>query len=229
MNEILILQITAHVLADFFFQRSSWVNEKETKFVSKSHFIHAFIVFLTSYVLSFQFQFILVSFAIATLHLLVDIGKTFFLKRFNKDLFFVDQAIHILAIFLIIRYLTPQNLLTLPFCTEQKYPGIMLGYLLCLKPANLSIRKIFEIYSIKMPPGGLPNAGRLIGNVERMLTLTFMLTGNYEVVGFIIASKSILRFKETDTLTSEYVLVGTLLSFGIAVLTGMLLKLQFQI
>lgn len=105
----------------------------------------------------------------------------------------------------------------------------MLGYLLCLKPANLSIRKIFEIYSIKMPPGGLPNAGRLIGNVERMLTLTFMLTGNYEVVGFIIASKSILRFKETDTLTSEYVLVGTLLSFGIAVLTGMLLKLQFQI
>ena len=29
-----------------------------------------------------------------------------------------------------------------------------------------------------------------------------------------------MRFRETDTVKSEYVLVGTLLSFGIAILVG---------
>jgi len=47
--------------------------------------------------------------------------------------------------------------------------------------------------------------------------------GQYEAVGLIIAAKSILRFKGTQH--SEYVLVGTLLSFGIAVFTGILLNL----
>ena len=43
-------------------------------------------------------------------------------------------------------------------------------------------------------------------------------------MGFIIAAKSLLRFKETDTAKTEYVLVGTLLSFGIATLFGLIVK-----
>jgi len=66
----------------------------------------------------------------------------------------------------------------------------------------------------------LLNAGKLIGNIERVLTLTLVLLNQYEIVGFIIAAKSILRFKDTDTSRTEYVLIGTLLSFGIAILLG---------
>ncbi len=69
------------------------------------------------------------------------------------------------------------------------------------------------------------NAGKLIGNIERILTLTLILFNQYEVVGFIIAAKSILRYKETDTSRTEYVLIGTLLSFGIAILLGIGLKI----
>ena len=51
-----------------------------------------------------------------------------------------------------------------------------------------------------------------------------LLIGQYEAVGFIIAAKSVLRFKDTDTAKTEYVLAGTLLSFGIATLLGLMVK-----
>ena len=68
----------------------------------------------------------------------------------------------------------------------------------------------------------LPNAGKLIGILERILALTFILIGQYQAVGFLIAAKSVLRYKDTDTLKTEYVLIGTMLSFGIAVVLGIL-------
>lgn len=54
--------------------------------------------------------------------------------------------------------------------------------------------------------------------------MVFVLIGQYEAVGFIVAAKSLLRFKETDTAKTEYVLAGTLLSFGIATCCGLLVK-----
>lgn len=62
---------------------------------------------------------------------------------------------------------------------------------------------------------GLPNAGKLIGIVERLLAFALILSGQNSAVGLIIAAKSILRFRNTEH--SEYVLVGSLLSFGIAI------------
>ena len=50
------------------------------------------------------------------------------------------------------------------------------------------------------------------------------MIGQYGAIGFIVAAKSLLRFKETDTAKTEYVLAGTLLSFGIATLCGLGVK-----
>nr|WP_320119540.1 hypothetical protein [uncultured Marinifilum sp.] len=69
----------------------------------------------------------------------------------------------------------------------------------------------------------LPNAGKLIGLMERFLVLALILVNQYSAVGLIIAAKSILRFR--DNKKNEYVLVGTLLSFGIATLLGILISL----
>ena len=104
---------------------------------------------------------------------------------------------------------------------------VFAAYLFCTKPTNITIKEILNTYQIKIPKNGtddIPNAGKLIGNVERLLTLTLILNNQYEAVGFLIAAKSILRFKESDSGKSEYVLVGTLLSFGIAVLVGILVR-----
>lgn len=67
-------------------------------------------------------------------------------------------------------------------------------------------------------PASLTAAGRLIGRLERALILLFILVGQPDGIGFLIAAKSLLRFSEMaqehDRRVSEYVIVGTLASFG---------------
>ena len=102
----------------------------------------------------------------------------------------------------------------------------MLGYLICIKPANIIIRETLiagKIESISDTTTELKNAGKLIGILERILVLTFVIIGKLEVVGFLIAAKSILRYKDTNTIKTEYVLIGTMLSFGIAMMVGLII------
>ena len=70
----------------------------------------------------------------------------------------------------------------------------------------------------------MPNAGKWIGYLERILILTFVLPGNIDCVGFLLAAKSVFRFGELnrskDVKTTEYVLIGTFTSFAIAILLG---------
>src|SRR5690606_34484568 len=72
----------------------------------------------------------------------------------------------------------------------------------------------------------LNNAGKYIGILERLFVFTFVVTGNWEAIGFLLAAKSVFRFgdlKESkDRKLTEYILIGTLLSFGIAFATGMI-------
>ena len=68
------------------------------------------------------------------------------------------------------------------------------------------------------------HAGQLIGILERWLILVFILIGHYEVIGFLIAAKSIIRFGEKDHDKTEYFLAGTLLSIAIAVGCGLMVK-----
>lgn len=65
----------------------------------------------------------------------------------------------------------------------------------------------------------------VIGTLERMLTTVFVLLSYYEV---IIAAKSLPRYRDTDTAKTEYVLVGTLLDFGIALFGGLALHGLFM-
>lgn len=99
--------------------------------------------------------------------------------------------------------------------------------LLCMKPTNILIKLILEKYQVGESEScnDIKNAGALIGNLERLLTIVFVLLGQFEAIGFIVAAKSILRFKDTDTAKTEYVLAGTFLSFGIAILSGLMARI----
>jgi hypothetical protein len=70
--------------------------------------------------------------------------------------------------------------------------------------------------------GGLRDGGRQIGLLERGLIFALILLGQPLGVGFLIAAKSILRFGTAtrDQRTAEYVIIGTLASFGWAILTA---------
>jgi hypothetical protein len=71
----------------------------------------------------------------------------------------------------------------------------------------------------------LQSAGQYIGIFERLLVFVFMITNEWQAVGFLLAAKSVFRFgnlqEAKDRKLTEYILIGTLLSFGIAILTGM--------
>lgn len=113
------------------------------------------------------------------------------------------------------------------FSKSFSIPLFILAVLLCLKPANIFIKLILEKYQVGESEScnNIKNAGALIGNLERLLTIIFVIIGQYEAIGFIVAAKSILRFKDTDTAKTEYVLAGTFLSFGIAIVCGLMAKM----
>ena len=89
-----------------------------------------------------------------------------------------------------------------------------------MKPTNVLIQDVLDKFNLNSTDRNLENAGRMIGSLERILTLILVHLGQYEAIGFIIAAKSILRFKDTATAKTEYVLIGTLLSFGVAIVVG---------
>jgi hypothetical protein len=54
------------------------------------------------------------------------------------------------------------------------------------------------------------------------MILSFILLNQFAAIGFLLAAKSILRFKESEaSKMSEYVLLGTLISFSIAIIIGL--------
>ena len=67
----------------------------------------------------------------------------------------------------------------------------------------------------------LANAGSYIGFLERLFIFVFIVTNHWEGVGFLLAAKSVFRFgdlKEAhDRRLTEYILIGTLISFGLAI------------
>ncbi|MEH7180424.1 DUF3307 domain-containing protein [Neobacillus vireti] len=67
--------------------------------------------------------------------------------------------------------------------------------------------------------------GRLIGYIERLLVLVLTFYSAYPAIGFIVAAKSIARFKQMDDRNwAEYFLLGTLTSMFIGITLGILLR-----
>ena len=228
--KLLILQFTAHILADFMLQGRNWIDHKEKKLFARQHVWHALIIFITAYVLSFYPGFWKGALAIAVLHLGIDMLKSLFKVKKDKNYFFLDQFIHLIIIGLVTALYLEYFEYSLPFEVEVKTIAAISAVVLCLKPSNIIIKNLLDVFHIDAPrekgvrknavdeeeeSKGLPNAGKLIGITERLLAFVLVLSGQYGVVGLIIAAKSILRFRNMKQ--SEYVLVGSLLSFAIAI------------
>ncbi|MBU2880531.1 DUF3307 domain-containing protein [Psychrosphaera sp. B3R10] len=71
---------------------------------------------------------------------------------------------------------------------------------------------------------GLISAGSWIGYIERCLAISFIFMGQFAGIGFLVATKTIFRFgdltKNKDMKLTEYMLLGTLISYAIALFIG---------
>ena len=68
--------------------------------------------------------------------------------------------------------------------------------------------------------------GRIIGILERIVILTAIFSEKHSLIPMLLTAKSIVRFPEVakGKRFAEYYLIGTLTSFILALLTGIIMK-----
>jgi len=103
---------------------------------------------------------------------------------------------------------------------------LLTGLILATRAGGFAVGLLMEPFAPHLGKGdagkSLPGAGRVIGHLERGLIYALVLFGQAQGVGLLIAAKSILRFGavKDDRRLSEYVIIGTLASFGWALIVA---------
>jgi hypothetical protein len=73
------------------------------------------------------------------------------------------------------------------------------------------------------------NHGRLIGNVERLILVLFVANGQYTALAFFFAAKGLIRSKDVERRAwADYLILGSLTSFLVAVVAGLLIQAVFR-
>ncbi len=216
-----------HLIGDFLLQPLKWVIHKEAnKISSKYLYFHTLIHFGLMMLLTWDVTFWKFALIIAISHYLIDLGKLYVNPLFkNKAIpFLIDQVLHIMVLYLCAYY---GNLSEYTLTLIERIDWQLITAIIFLSfPAAIIMNKLLEPMAnqIEFDHKSLPNAGKYIGILERLFVLTFICLGRWEAIGLLITAKSVFRFndlKETNNRKlTEYILIGTLLSFGIAIITG---------
>ncbi|WP_241286057.1 DUF3307 domain-containing protein [Chryseobacterium arthrosphaerae] len=230
---IFIKLILAHLLGDFILQPNSWVADKEHyKLKSKFLYLHVLIHTVLSLAFLWDLQLWWVAVLVGISHFIIDAAKlSFQTVKTKKSWFFIDQLLHILVIAGLSFYYGEFNF---SFLQNQEFLKILMAALFLTTPASVFIKILLSSWT-PAPDGpntiqteSLTSAGKYIGILERLLVFTFIMVNHWEGVGFMVAAKSVFRFSDLaqakQRKLTEYVLIGTLLSFGLAVLTGIIIK-----
>ncbi|NHB69606.1 DUF3307 domain-containing protein [Perlabentimonas gracilis] len=240
---ILIQLLLAHVLTDFVLQTDKWVKKKREYGVKSLHFwFHGLLSGILTYLLLQQWGNWWAPLTIIITHIAIDYWKLRHEKgksKKNKHLvnaFVIDQLLHLLVILLLWLTLINGFGKVFPFIamlfTEKNYLAIVFSAVVLIWPAGIIIGKTTKPFRQQIDMGdSLTKAGLYIGVLERLLVFVFIIIGQYAAIGFLIAAKSILRITKDNNKDSkkktEYVLIGTMLSFTVAILVGLLTKSMF--
>ncbi len=217
MIETATALLFAHVLADFVFQ-SDWINRNKRN--PGVLLVHGAIVALTAFI-ALGFQGLYPVLILAAAHLAIDALKTY--GGFS-DLraFLLDQGAHLITI-AFLAALTPALWHQGAWAAWPALLPLMAlgtGLIITLRVGEFAVGLLMRPYGARVRNNGLRNGGRVIGMLERGLIFLLVMIGQPIGVGFLVAAKSILRFgtANRDQHTAEYVIIGTLTSFGWALL-----------
>jgi hypothetical protein len=224
---LFIKLLLAHLVGDFVLQPNSWVTDKENK-KEKSIYLywHMLLHGILAWAIVSDVAFGIYAALLATLHGFIDLLKLRFQKPKTKRGWFVaDQIVHILIIGGIVLLWNKVNLRN--YEIDNRAWIYVTAVLLLTTPASIIIKNVISIWTpdeSETREADLQNAGKYIGILERLFVFFFIVTGNFASIGFLMAAKSIFRFgdltKSKDRKLTEYVLIGTLMSFGMAIATG---------
>ena len=256
---LLVLLLAGHVLGDFLFQTEWMARQKEEHpgplFLHAAVMLGVHTAVLSPF-LTADIWIGLV--CLAVVHLILDALRSRALGDWGRTLaaFFVDQALHVVAVLVLwgvvgsasgfetVRWLPSTEWVA----WSARWMGVVSGYVFAGGGAERIVRGVLERFEETVKEPGLTEAGgsgaqggrademerkhptgRLIGYLERFLTLTLILGGQWAALGLILAAKSIARFPELkDKPFAEYYLLGTLTSILVAVAIGIPLRLLLQ-
>lgn len=226
--------LLAHILGDFVLQPESWVKDKEkNKIKSQKLYLHIGIhTFLLLFFVQFNVQkYWLGILVIVVSHFIFDALKLQFQQKKTKRTWFVtDQILHVLLLFFATTIYNNFNFSFKEIFTE-KTLLFVIAILMVTSVSAVIIKIIITQWnpeSKKENDDSLAKAGRYIGILERLFVFVFVVTNHWEAIAFLLAAKSVFRFGDLtsskDRKLTEYILIGTLLSFGFAILIGVLYR-----
>ncbi|MDQ8181799.1 DUF3307 domain-containing protein [Pelagicoccus sp. SDUM812005] len=232
--------LAAHLISDFALQTDAMVRTKDRPF---TFLLHVLVTGLCAYLLLGDFSEWRIPLIVLASHGLIDLLKIRLTGRLIDDLpaFLVDQSAHLAVIFAIsaidwsrIGIFEPWWLAHNPVSYLQTLVVIS-GLIANTLAAGHFIAKALPRMLSTNPQqlhqdSGLNGAGRYIGHLERILLLIFVYSGQLSAAGLLIAAKSVLRFQKAheSRRETEYILVGTLLSFTIGIVLAFATKQLLQ-
>ena len=220
MIETFTALLFAHALADFVLQ-TRWINANKHRVGVM--LLHGATVLVSAQLVLGRFD-AWELIALAAAHLVIDCIKTY--GRFTScPAFLLDQAAHVASI-AALAYVAPQLWQSGLWADHPALLPIMAlaaGLILTLRAGQFAIALLMKPHGTRVRNAGLRQGGLQIGLLERGLIFVFILTHHPIGVGFLVAAKSILRFGTAtrDQRTAEYVIIGTLASFGWAILIAL--------
>lgn len=230
MLELFLKLLLAHFIGDFLLQPKFWVENKE-KNKHKSIYLYAHVglhLLLILLVLQFRFDYFWAIIFIPITHLFIDAWKLNYTNKNNaRKLFFIDQFLHLAAICLVSFTYFPNNeLLSKIWSIEFTLFAVCL--LFATFVSNIIMLVVLSKWNLieeNDTESSLEQAGKYIGLLERSF-IFIMIIANYPLgVGFLITAKSVFRYNDLtrakDRRLTEYVLIGSLLSFGLAIVAGL--------
>ena len=225
----LIKLLLSHLITDFILQPTSWVDDRIAKhYASGKLYLHGLITALLAWVM-IGWQYWLVAIVILITHIAIDCWKSY--QKRTLTYFLIDQLLHFIVI-IGCWYLTFIKWADVQLIWQQLniQPAIwklIIAFVFITAPAGILIGQLTKQWRDKIDGAeSLANAGKWIGIVERIIILIFVLQSQYSAIGLLVAAKGIIRFNEKDRpeIKTEYLVIGTLLSIGIALITGLLAK-----
>ncbi len=229
MQETLLLLVIGHLLGDFVLQSDAVVANKRRLRVL---LWHGLVVTLATAAAIGGLPIMVLVLVFAS-HVAIDGVKV----RWMPDRpvwFVVDQALHLAVLILLAsQFEHVAWLRRLSGADERLFLVGMTclgGFLLCV-PMGAAVvaefvRPLTNQFEDHRHEQGLVNGGKYIGWLERSLIFLLVIMHLPEGIGFLFAAKSIFRIGEIkepgQRKFAEYVIIGTFLSFGWALLAAYL-------
>jgi hypothetical protein len=230
IEQIWLLKVLlSHLLTDFVLQPKSWIDDRNKKHLgSPKLYLHGLVTGATV-LLFIGWQYWIIASVILVTHILIDAWKSY-----RKDAiiyFIIDQCLHIIIIILCwyFTFVDRDHLINAYhlISTNNKFWVLLTAIIFLTTPAGILIGQLTKDWREKIENAeSLANAGKWIGIVERLIVFIFVLLGQYAAISLLIAAKGIIRFNEKDRpeIKTEYLVIGTLMSIGIAVIIGIAVK-----